>query len=68
MTFDLPGPFRKEGLQRADDTPQHKAGREVFTNAIIHTDLMMDAGILRIEKYDDHLFFRYSGLLRLPLE
>ena len=68
MTFDLPRPFRMEGLQRVDDTPQHKAVREAFTNAIIHADLMMDAGILRIEKHDDRLCFRNPGLLRLPIE
>lgn len=68
MTFDLPRPFRMEGMQRVDDTPQHKAVREAFTNAIIHADLMMDAGILRIEKHDDKLCFRNPGLLRLPLE
>ena len=39
-----------------------------FTNAIIHADLMADAGILRIEKHDDCLCFRNPGLLRLPIE
>ena len=68
MTFDVPRPFRMEGLQRVDDTPQHKAVREAFTNSIIHADLMMDAGILRIEKHDDRLCFRNPGLLRLPIE
>lgn len=68
MTFDLPRPFRMEGLQRVDDTPQHKAVREAFTNAIIHADLMMDAGVLRIEKHDDCLCFRNPGLLKLPIE
>lgn len=68
MTFDLPRPFRMEGMQRVDDTPQHKAVREAFTNAIIHADLMMESGILRIEKHDDKLCFRNPGLLRLPLE
>ena len=68
MTFDLPRPFRMEGMQRVDDTPQHKAVREAFTNSIIHADLMMDAGILRVEKHDDRLCFRNPGLLRLPIE
>ncbi len=68
MTFDLPRPFRMKGMQRVDDTPQHKAVREAFTNSIIHADLMMDAGILRIEKHDDRLCFRNPGLLRLPIE
>jgi predicted HTH transcriptional regulator len=57
-----------EGIQRVDDTPQHKAVREAFTNAIIHSDLLMDAGILRVEKHDDRLCFRNPGLLKLPIE
>ena len=68
MTFDLPRPFRMVGVQRDDDTPQHKAVREAFTNAIIHADMMMDAGVLRIEKHDDKLVFRNPGLLRIPVE
>ncbi|MBO7480852.1 MAG: putative DNA binding domain-containing protein [Bacteroidales bacterium] len=68
VTADLPRPFRMEGIQRVDDTPQHKAVREAFTNAIIHSDLLMDAGILRIEKHDDRLCFRNPGLLKLPIE
>ena len=68
ITFALPRPFRMEGMQRIDDTPQHEAVREAFTNAIIHADLMIDAGILRIEKHDDKLCFRNPGLLRLPIE
>lgn len=38
LTFDLPRPFKMEGIQRQDDTQQHKAVREAFTNAIIHSD------------------------------
>ncbi len=68
VTADLPRPFRMEGIQRVDDTPQHKAVREAFTNAIIHSDLLMDAGILRVEKHDDRLCFRNPGLLKLPIE
>ena len=68
VTADLPRPFRMEGIQRVDDTPQHKAVREAFTNAIIHSDLLMDAGILRVEKHDDKLCFRNPGLLKLPIE
>ena len=45
-------PKLEKGGKRNDDTPQHEAVREAFTNAIIHCDLMMDAGILRIEKHD----------------
>lgn len=68
MTFDLPRPFRMEGVSRVDDTPQHKAVREAFTNSIIHADLMMESGVLRIEKHEDKLVFRNPGLLRIPVE
>ena len=69
VQFDLPRPFKLEkGGKRNDDTPQHEAVREAFTNAIIHCDLMADAGILRIEKHDDRLCFRNPGLLKLPIE
>ena len=69
VQFDLPRPFKLEkGGRRNDDTPQHEAVREAFTNAIIHCDLLMDAGILRVEKHDDRLCFRNPGLLKLPVE
>ena len=68
VTADLPRPFRMEGIQRVDDTLQHKAVREAFTNSIIHSDLLMDAGILRVEKHEDKLCFRNPGLLKLPVE
>ena len=67
--MELLKPFKLEkGWKRKDDTPQREAVREAFTNAIIHCDLMMDAGILRIEKHDDRLCFRNPGLLKLPVE
>lgn len=40
LTRDLPRPFKMEGMERKDDTLQHKAVREALTNAIIHADLM----------------------------
>lgn len=44
------------------------AEREAFTNAIIHADIMLEAGVLRIEKHEDRLVFRNPGLLMLPLK
>lgn len=67
LTFDLPRPFKLEGMQRQDDTLQHKAVREAFTNAIIHSDIFLSGGILRIEKHDDRLVLRNPGTLKLPL-
>jgi predicted HTH transcriptional regulator len=68
FTIDLPRPFRMEGIKRVDDTPQHKAVREAFTNAIIHADVFLPGGVLRIDKYDDRLVLRNPGTLRLPIE
>jgi predicted HTH transcriptional regulator len=67
LTRDPPRPFAMEGMERKDDTLQHKAVREAVTNAIIHADFMLN-GILRIEKYDDRFVLTNPGLLKLPLE
>ncbi len=67
LTRDLPRPFKMDGIIRKDDTPQHKAVREAFTNMIIHADFMTE-GLLRVEKYDDRLVLTNPGLLKLPLE
>ena len=64
---DLPRPFKMDGVERDDDTPQHKAVREAMTNCIIHADLMLN-GILRVEKYDNRFVFTNPGLLKLPVE
>ena len=64
---DLPRPFKMEGVERDDDTPQHKAIREALTNAIIHADLMIE-GVLKVEKYDNKFVFTNPGLLKLPVE
>lgn len=67
LTRDLPRPFKMNGIIRQDDTPQHKAVREAFTNMIIHGDLMMN-GLLRVEKFDDKFVLTNPGLLKLPIE
>jgi len=37
-------------------------------NAIIHADILLESGVLRIEKHDDRLVFRNPGLLMLSLK
>lgn len=64
---ELPRPFQMEGVIRVDDTLQHKAVREAFTNMIIHADLMLN-GLLRVVKYDNRFEFTNPGLLKLPVE
>ena len=56
-----------DGMQRKDDTPQHKAVREALTNAIIHADFMAN-GTLKVEKLDDAFVFTNPGVLKLPVE
>ena len=68
LTRDLPRPFKMSGIVREDDTPQKKAVREAFTNMIIHADMMIGSGLLRVEKYDDRFVLTNPGLLKLPLE
>lgn len=65
LTADLKRPFRMEGITRVDDTPIHKAVREVLTNAIIHSDYCVE-GVLRIEKHDDGFVLSNPGTLKLP--
>ena len=55
-------------LKREEDTPQMKAVREAFANAIIHSDVFLSGGVLRIDKYDDRLCLRNPGTLKLPIE
>ena len=49
LTRELPRPFKMVGVERDDDTPQHKALREAMTNCIIHADLMLNS-VLKVEK------------------
>ena len=67
LTKELPRPFKMNGTERDDDTPQHKAVREALTNAIIHADLVID-GVLKVEKYDDRFVFTNPGLLKIPVK
>ena len=67
LTRELSRPFKMVGVERDDDTPQHKALREAMTNCIIHADLMLNS-VLKVEKYDDKFVFTNPGLLKLPVE
>jgi predicted HTH transcriptional regulator len=55
-----------ENETRIDDTPVHKAVREGFVNLIIHSDYMMDAGVLKIIKNEKGFEFTNPGVLMLP--
>lgn len=68
LTADLKKPFKLENETRVDDTPVHKAVREGFVNLIIHSDYLMDAGVLKVIKTADGFEFTNPGILKLPIE
>ena len=68
LTMGTKRPFRMDGIERIDDTPVNKALREAFTNSIIHADLMMSSGVLKVEKTDEGFVFSNPGSLKLPIE
>lgn len=68
LTADLPKPFKLDGMQRVDDTPVHKAVREAFVNLIIHSDYLMDAGVLKVIKLSNGFAFSNPGLLKISKE
>lgn len=68
LTEDLKKPFVMEGVQRVDDTAVHKAVREAFVNAIIHSDYLLDSVTLKIIKVSNGFTFTNPGVLKLPIE
>ncbi|NBK92456.1 hypothetical protein D5278_10815 [bacterium 1XD21-13] len=68
LTEDLEKPFTLKGIQRIDETPVHKAVHEAFVNLIIHTDYLMDAGVLKVIKRNKSFEFTNPGILKLPIE
>jgi predicted HTH transcriptional regulator len=68
LTENLAVPFVLENQQRVNDTPVHKAVREAFVNMIIHSDYRMDAGVLKVIKFDNGFSFSNPGNLKLPKE
>ena len=68
LTEDLKKPFVLKDMQRIEDTQVHKAIREAFVNMIIHADYRMDAGVLKIVKFNDGFRFSNPGSLKLPKE
>ena len=64
LTDGLKVPFYMENLTRIDDTLVHKAIREAFVNAIVHSDYNAQ-GTLKIIRYKDHYEFSNAGSLKI---
>ena len=67
LTDGLKVPFYMENLTRIDDTLVHKAIREAFVNAIVHSDYNAQ-GTLKIIRYKDHYEFSNAGSLKISKE
>ena len=66
VTGDVKIPFRiaADGITRIDDTPVHKALREVLANALIHADYHGRRGIV-VEKHFRTITFSNPGTMRV---
>lgn len=68
VTRELPKPFKLEGMQTVVDTSFHKAIREACVNTIIHADMLIEGGAIKIVKKEDGFEFSNPGSLKLPVE
>ncbi|MCF0111675.1 MAG: putative DNA binding domain-containing protein [Erysipelotrichaceae bacterium] len=64
---DVKVPFRMIGGDRIDDTPVHKALREVLANCLVNTDFYVDRGVV-ILKNQDYIIFENPGYIRVGKE
>ena len=66
VTGDVKIPFKiaADGITRIDDTPVHKALREVLANALIHADYHGRRGIV-VEKHFRTITFSNPGTMRV---
>ncbi|MBF1603190.1 putative DNA binding domain-containing protein [Prevotella salivae] len=67
LTFNLPRPFKLEGIFRVDDTPLHKAVREALLNTLVNADYYGRRGVV-IKKYPDGYTFENPGDFRIGVK
>ena len=67
LTFNLPRPFRLEGIFRVDETPLHKAVREALLNTLVNADYYGRRGVV-IKKYPDGFTFENPGDFRVGVK
>lgn len=61
---ELKVPFKMVGGERIDDTPVHKAIREVLANCLVNTDFYAPRGVV-IKKDCEHLVLENPGYIRV---
>ncbi|MBO7134277.1 MAG: putative DNA binding domain-containing protein [Bacteroidales bacterium] len=67
LTEDVKKPFALDGITRIDDTPTHKAIREILLNALANADYYGRCGVV-IKKYKDRFTFENPGTFRISLK
>lgn len=67
LSEDVKKPFILNGITRVDDTPVHKAIREVLLNTLANADYYGRRGVV-IKKYKDHFSFENPGLFRISIK
>ena len=66
LADDVKKPFVLEGITRVDDTPVHKAIREILVNTLVNADYYGRGGVV-IKKYKDRFSFENPGTFRISL-
>jgi len=67
LTEDIKKPFSLEGITRVDDTPVHKAIREILVNTLVNADYYGRCGVV-IKKYKNYFSFENPGTFRISLK
>lgn len=67
LTEDIKKPFVLDGITRIEDTPVHKAIREVLLNTLANADYYGRRGVV-IKKHKDHFSFENPGLFRISMK
>lgn len=66
LAEDIKKPFVLEGITRIDDTPVHKAIREILLNTLANADYYGRCGVV-IKKYKDRFVFENPGTFRISI-
>lgn len=67
LSEDIKRPFVLEGITRVDDTPVHKAIREILLNTLANADYYGRCGVV-IKKYKDRFTFENPGTFRISIK
>ena len=67
LTEDVKRPFVLDGITRVDDTPVHKAIREILLNTLANADYYGRCGVV-IKKYKDRFTFENPGTFRISIK